>query len=625
VGDVLAKHTNLDANIADAQAVHDKPYPVDPDRAKDQETYEHLENIAEYMMGEKWVTAGLSRLQKMEAIAPVMKALKNSPIAAKLLGTAVTQGTTGAAQTLAHGGSGEEAGMNALMSAGVGAVTGVPEAVDTKLGSVAADVKPTVREMGPGPVRFTQLASENLGPEGQPLSSTRAQRAAQYSSEPTLRYERQAGFKQLQTDLAKEGVRNALTDSNDAMASSNVSPNIQATAVPGPAEAGQPDTRTAWRYISPDGQTSLTAPETRSAMNEIKQRLLDKNWTQGEERQLSQAYDDMKAQLDRHDSYAMSQPIQTHDVEAAVNGVNSWGDAAKHMEFVGQQQMQAAPQEMRQQYLDLLNRRNQLQTDFDNARTNTDDGPNKRNEIMRNIDAVTNQMDTLFQNKGTGQVPQSQAAMADAFKTHQLASAFQKMQNTMDQHFNLYQKTAADINRPRVADNLDSLSDHIEQVRKKYGDVLSPVIGDQGLNHIIELGDLMNQPTQAAAAKGYIGNIGMVVRRHLQGLRGVVSGTGGAGANIDAAGAAGHAGYMYLAHLLGHSVAGPAGSAAVLGTEAAHQMVLNKIATTPALAERLIYAAKHQVGERIVGPLLGAMLSNSYRQNQQEDKNAASQ
>ena len=126
VGDALSKHTNLDANIANAQAAASKPYPTDPDRAKDQEAYEHLMSVAEYMMLYGVAKQGLSYLESMKMTAPVVQALEKSPVAARIVGEAVKQGGAGGAQTLIHGGTPKEAvinaGINALIGGGLEAV-----------------------------------------------------------------------------------------------------------------------------------------------------------------------------------------------------------------------------------------------------------------------------------------------------------------------------------------------------------------------------------------------------------------------------------------------------------------------------------------------------------------------
>jgi hypothetical protein len=86
----------------------------------------------------------------------------------------------------------------------------------------------------------------------------------------------------------------------------------------------------------------------------------------------------------------------------------------------------------------------------------------------------------------------------------------------------------------------------------------------------------------------------MVWKRHLAGIRGVIAGGGAVGA---------------LAHSLATGVAGIAGGVGVLGAEAAHRMIVNRLATDPELAQRFIFALKNNVPPRYAGTLLAAMMA----------------
>jgi hypothetical protein len=574
-----------------------------------------FETMAEWMVGEGELKA-LTQGERMAKLAPVVKMLEKYPKLSeaaiahpeivKYLPDAMRQGILGASQTIAHGDPNDLSGtaVNALQSGAEAGSLGlalpmVTGGILNKAANLAEAVKPTVRDLEG--VKFTQLASEFKGPEGQPLASKAAQKAAQYSAEPELQYERQAAFKQMQTNLAKKGIGNALNDANDAMASSSVGGDIQATpgapAAPGAAGA-QPN---AWRYIPPDGSASLTADETRSAMNEIKQRWLDKEWAPGQEEQIKQAYNDMQDQLARHDSYTAAQPIAPHDVDSAVNSVNSYGDAANHLNMVAKQQMRDLSPAIRTQYLDLANERKGLQDAFDEVR----DNPNQRQIVMEKLDDVNQRMEGLF--KSTDALTDSPEAAAQAFKTQRLAAGFKKLQNTMDQHFNLRADVAEDINRPRVATKLNSLADHIEQVKSQYGDVLNPVLGDQGLNHITEMGDLLKtQGGVAAAPKTFMQNAAAVLKKHYAGGRGAVA------ASPLAA----------MAYTAGHLMGGFKLGTAAIGGEAAYRMVVNRMATDPEFAAKIIEASKNNAMPKVVGPLLASMMTTAGRNEKQDEQEA---
>jgi hypothetical protein len=581
-----------------------------------------FETMAEWMVGEGELKA-LTQGERMAKIAPVVKMLEKYPKLSeaaiahpeivKLLPDAMRQGILGASQTAAHGGTAAESlesgatagslGLALPMAAGAGA---------NVLRGMQAAIGPTIRELEG--VKFTQLASEFKGPEGQPLPTTSkvAQKAGQYSGEIGLQQERQAAFKQMQTNLAKKGLGNFLNDANEAAASSSVGGDIQAT--PGaPTAPGAPGAEpSTWRYIPPDGSTSLTADETRAAMNELKQRWLDKEWAPGQETQIKQAYNDMQDQLARHDAYHAAQPVAPHDVEGAVGAVNSYGDVASHLDVLAKQQMRDLSPTIRSQYLDLANERKGLQDAFDEAR----DNPNQRDLIMEKLDDLNQRMEGLFQQPGAANLTESPGAMGQAFKTQRAANAFRKLQNTMDQHFNLRADVASDINRPRVATKLNSLGDHIEQVKSQYGDVLNPVLGDQGLNHITELGDLLKtQGGVRPTAKGFMENVAEVLRKQFTGGRAVLTSGGAA----------------YMAHLLGTAIGGPLGGLGVLGGEAAYRNVVNRMATDPKFAETLISAMKNNRTPQTAAALLGAYMKTEptremqqQRQEQEEPSDAGS-
>lgn len=576
-----------------------------------------FETMAEWIVGEGPLKA-LTQSERMAKLAPVVKTLEKYPKLAesalahpeivKHLPDAIRQGILGATQTAAHGDPNDLTGtaVNALKSGvedtGVGlAIPALTGAARNVLGGIAKDVMPTTRMIEGVPV--TELASEARGPSGEIIASKRAQKAAQYGSEPALVAERQGAFKQIQTNLAKKGIGNALGEANANMAESGVSPNIQ--AVPGTPTTGSLSPASQWRYIPPDGSAMLTADETRSAMNEVKQQLLDKNWSPDQEQQLTSAYDDMKQQLDRQQTYHAAQPTAAHDVDSVVNGTNNYRDAADYLKQSAQKQFGDLSGKLRQQYTDLLNQKNVLQDEFDAARSD----PNKRNLIMEKMDDVHAQMDSLAKTPEAADVLGSKSAM-QPFTEMKLANAFDKLQNTMDQHFNLRADTAEKLGRARTATKLNSLSDHIEQIKSQYGDVLNPVLGPDGLDHITELGDMLNQPTsKVTAPKTYLENLASVGKKYYAGGRGAIAG-GGA---------------LWIAHLLGSHVAGPAGGLGVLGTEAAYRRLVNRMATDPEFAMKIIDAAKANRNPKIVAPLLGLMTSANLASNQEDRADAASQ
>jgi hypothetical protein len=577
VGSWLSQHTDLDSAAAD----YTKAAASTPDTIAGH-TGSALWSMAEWMAGEGPVGSGVKAASEAEYVAKVaanMKLLERMPRLAemiathpnigKYLGAGATQAIVGGTQAAAHG-AGVKDSLEAAGTAGV-VGAGLPAVFDAGKNAVEGyvnSVKPSIESMEG--VDYTKLASE--APEATP----RQKAAASLGSEPEIRKQREAAFQQMQTNLAKKGIANHLQQTNDALAASGVGGDIQATAP-----------QSQWRYIPPDGSTSMTAEQTRSAMNELKQRWLDQETGPRQDQQFQQAYDDMRSQLARHDAFTASQPIQTHDVAAAVDGVNSYGDAASHLEATSQQYLQKMDPETRAHYLDLVQTRNDAQDAFDHARFNQEEQQGYHTQINN----INGQIENLLSN------PESSGGMTSlegeqALKQQRLSAAFQDLQNTMDKHFNLTADTAAATGIPRKAKNLSTLASDIERIRAKHGDVLNPVLGPQGLNHIIAMGDSMNVPAVADAAKGLRGNIGQVIKNRYLGIRGLNG--------------------AYLLHTAGHLLAGVKGVMAASTAEGAYRMMRNELATNPAFAERYLYAAKNAIPPRHAAPLLAAMVTTPF-------------
>lgn len=563
-----------------------------------------FENVAEWMVGEE-ALRGLTMGDRMTKLAPVVKMLEKYPKIAeaaaahpeimKLLPEASRQALIGTVQAGAHGEGLPESLESGAIAGSLGlALPMVSGALKGSAANIAEKVAPEVRDIEG--VKFTQLASEARGPSGELTAPKIAQKAAQYGAEPALRAERQQAFKQLETNLAKKGVRGALEDTNAAVSKSGAGGNIQATTPGGD-----------FRYIPPDGSTSLTGPEAKSAMDEIEQQWLDRDTTPEQDKAYSQAYSDIKNQLNRQEAYTTNayktaQPYQLHDAEQAASGVNSWRDAANQMDSVASAKMKQLG--LSQEYQQLTAARDEAQSEFNKALRN----PDLENHIaaQQKLQATSDALEDFVREKGTQpDVPKSIAQRA--LVEQRTANGFRALQNMMDIHMNLHADTAEAINRPRVTRKLGSLSDHVEAIKSKYGDVLNPVLGDQGLNHITELGDLLNQPKAAKVApKTFMENLARVIQKHFAGGRGVIAGTGGA--------------TLYLAHGLAHAAGGGAAGLGVLGSEAFYRMMVNRMATDPAFSEKIITAAKSGANPRRLAGTVGAAMGLERRKAEGEQR-----
>jgi hypothetical protein len=561
-----------------------------------------FEGVAEWIVGEG-VLKGLTQAGRMKKLAPVVSMLEQHPkiVEATLthpevfryLPDAIRGGILGTTQTAAHGGTAGESLESGLLAGATGyVVPSVARGVMRDLGRVAEEVQPTVRDLEGA--RFRVLASEARGPNGEIIATPRAQAAADIANESVIRAERQGAFKQLHTNLAKRGVEQGLQQTNDVInASGSVSPNIRPTSFAGD-----------WRYIPPDGSTALTGDEARSAMNEIRDQWLSRDWTPEQDTRFQQAYNDIRDQVKRSDNFEASQGLRAHDAAGAARGVENYRDAADLFDRTSNAKMQHIG-ELRSQYDQLIQARDDAQNGYYRAWN--------RGEDSAKALALVNASDKELENFVNSDAVQGQLAPGIAKRAaeeQRLSSAFRRLQNVTDRSFNLPTDTAEQINQPRLATRLGSLANDIEEIKTQYGDVLNPVLGDQGLNHITELGELLKTPAQQDAAKGYIDSILSTVKKHYQGGRGAAA----VGATA----------------LLAHHLAGLTGvgtvAAAGLAGEAGYRMVLRKLATDPELATRFISAMRNGTPARIAGPLMASMITNINRiVHQPEPTNAPSQ
>jgi hypothetical protein len=575
------------------------------------------ENIAEIVgltaAGDPEMAAGPAS-ELMAEGSKVWKMMEGNTLASRLARVgwaAVKNAGEQFAQTYLHtGGDTGQATTSAMIAAPLGAAgQGIGEGIGaTKqfLGKAAEEVQPIERELGPsiprgevepgagpapslGGAKFLQLASELRDEHGNPTAPERASQI-DISEHPEIMRDRQAAFKQLNTNLAKQGLGQAVDDTNEAVSGAGVGANIS------PTKAGGE-----WRYIPPDGSTSLTAPEARSAMNTIKDEWLSRDTTPEEDSKFAQAYDDIKNQVARNDTFVASQPFQLHDRQALQAGTESWGDAASNMQTLANAKMQQAG--LSQEYGLLVKARDDAQDKFTKALNNPDpEDFNARFEAQQALKDSTKKLSAYIQQKGT-QPELDKVILQRAEEEQKTSDAFQAVQNMVNKHLTLTDPTARGIQeggftRPQEMRRFGSISDDVEEIRKEYGDVLNPLIGEHGLDHITELGDLIQNPNSSPRVKGLLDTMVSVFKQQRYGGRYAGLGAGGGWA---------------LAHLAGHTLLGGgfAAGVGVLGTRALYMNALRRMATNPAVAEAFIAAAKSTKPISVLGPRLARLLAVS--------------
>jgi hypothetical protein len=123
-----------------------------------------IENILEFAAGDE-ALKGASFLTKMKELAPVAKALENSPIATRIIGNALRQGAVGTAQAAGHGATPGQALGTGAIATGLGlaipAAIGAPGEAAEAIASKASRVAPTTEEVAGE--QIPQFASQRPG------------------------------------------------------------------------------------------------------------------------------------------------------------------------------------------------------------------------------------------------------------------------------------------------------------------------------------------------------------------------------------------------------------------------------------------------------------------------------
>jgi hypothetical protein len=609
----------LDAQIAHDESVVNAPKPTDPTRLASQQIGDDAGSVLEYMGGDAALKS-LGVMDKIEALAPIAKAVRNNPMIAKVLRTMIEQGTVGTAQAGVQGATLPQALAAGGEAAAVGGLTEAPQARVGARAATAAELAPT--EMNVRGVPATILASELPGATPEQTS------AATIAETPELRQARQEAWQQLPVNLAKDAVTNSLTDTNNASVA-DLRQRLRDTDDPALEKqltqqindiqtggAGAP----AWSYITPEGQ-SLSPAETRTAMNNLREHWMSQDFSPAEDQAIQDRYNDMKDQLDRYDTMQGTQPIgPIYNVADAANNTNSFADAANHMRIVSDRALAEMPQRFRNDYTNIADQRAKLQDDFDaNAGV-----PKLQAPIENEIARLNTRMNTILQEPDVMDAI-SQPRAEQALKDKRLSDAFQALHNVMTKHVTLTPQESTALGTPSEAQgSTQSLVNDIRGIQNQYGDVLNPAIGDRGLNHILDLGQYMDMPVGKTRVNSLLGNMVMVLRRHFQGLRGTLGSTG-----------AGVGGYT-LAHLLGHVAGGPQLAIGGLAAEAQaartryklatdpvfNRMIRDRLSTDPNFMNRFLFGAKF-VPPRHAAPLLGALLTTTL--NNKDNADASSQ
>jgi len=571
------------------------------------------------------------------------KWLEDNPTIAKLLHiglqTVRGAGEMGGQTYVTSGGNAPES-EEAMKSGAIGGAAGgvLTEGVTAgmkALGRKAEELMPSIENLGSGDYRV--LRSEARDAQGRSTATPLQEEAANVANMPGVRAERVAALQQMPGSIAQRGLANALTESEAARMTGPFSveppiaqPNVASawdhttpdgrSLTPDQAREEMANVRSQWLSESdpameqqleqqygdlksklnlhdrfqetapPSGAGTLSPADARDALENVKTRWLAEDWGPQQDAQFKQVYNQLQQQVDRHDSYMMNRTMtQPFDIKGALANTTSLDDAAHHLDLAARQRLQYLTPDLQREYQMLNATRTRLQDRFDKAAGT----PLEQARIVPQIASVNSQLENFFKQDGVrGVLPPSEAnqALIDLRR----ANGFKALDNAFNRHLDLRPQTAAAIGQPSLPTG--SLANDIEKIKDQYGDVLDPVLGDQGLNHAIQLGQQVNTPKGADAVTTLVGHIAAAYKRHFINIGGLV----------------GAAGVGTLYHLMGDIGLGAAPAALAASSAAgARKYVIQKMATDPAFGRAVMYSAQRGIPPRVAGAMLAARLGVS--------------
>jgi len=313
--------------------------------------------------------------------------------------------------------------------------------------------------------------------------------------------------------------------------------------------------------------------------------------------------DTVNKQLAPYDEWASRHPhFDLHDVEAMKSNTNSFGDLAHQADQMARTKLERLNPKQLADFEKYDARRAALQEQFDQAVT-----PEMKQKLMDQMQSVNDVTQQIFNTPELStriSMPEAQQAL----KEMRVRDGAQALQNMLDKHMDFTEAEGAVLGRTPKVKNMASFGQDLRGIRAQYGDVLDPLMGANGWDHLLEMGHLADTPEGKDATKGLIKNVAAAYRKHFVNIFGL-------------------GGPVALTFALGRAAGLPAMAAegGIAGTLGARKFILNKMATDPAFAQRMIYAAKNRVSPRIAAPLLASMLTNQMREipQPQEKANAA--
>ena len=602
-----------------------------------------MENILEFEAGNKSLE-GLSLGEKAAHLGKLASTIEKYPVIAKVLGTGLKQGALGAAQGIAHGEDAEQAATTgAVTGAGGALLEGAGQAVGKVVSkvrpgtrSIAGVEVPTLRSQEPGASAIARdaatsdpgmAATQQAG--GKEMTANVARDAVKSSIarlnrtriQPDLTPSRllpapgdlsgaegplpaPAPYKfSLQTaepaevaQTTPEGSRTA----NDPPQTPEQQQEQRALQIfrekhglvgTPPSAPGKQLADAGWQYNPPpSGETSAgqghpasfstSDPAVAHAHLSRLEELMDTPGFEGmssrAQRTMTEQAADLQKQIEDHGAYrARMSHFQPVDADATAAQVGNFRQAADMLTRSTQ---------------DTWNKIN----DVSDGTWNTLRDQEKKwlNSTADNADEKLAEVRAQQQSILDGAKEQiSPDELQAAKSTYRDASTLRDLHKALTRSFDpIPEDVAARTGLKRTMDGNKAMRALSNVLTKREGDVRR-VLGNDGLDNLYRMADLLKTPAKAEATRGMLGAWGNALRRHGHTIGGLAGGAVGFGLGGPVGAGAGIA----------------LGAGGEVATVAAYRRALHAAATNPALAARLSYAVEHNATPRVVAPLLAHM------------------
>lgn len=367
--------------------------------------------------------------------------------------------------------------------------------------------------------------------------------------------------------------------------------------------------------LTADGQGSTIA-RARQQLSQYERILSDPAQVQEmgpqEAARIQQAHADLNEQIRRYDDFAASQPhfapIDPNDV---VANTDSLGDAATHLKAQGGQFWTTADETARaagdsETWTGLRNEEKNIK-----ARMNSTT-PSARWDDLRAELADVHQRQFAFMDRyRTSFSPQEWEYHRQLYQD---GAVLDDLHSLIESKFNgITQAEAARRGLQRVFEPTKNFTNELENFYSggyrgsaTNRDVLERTIGQPHMDDLKQLGQLWTNSERMEASNKLINSIGVAIRRHYLGLRGLL---------MEAP--AGFALGAYAAGHLGGGIIPMMGAPAVGGTiTGTRRYLMDRLATDPDFMRRFVYAVQNNVSPRTGGAVLAARLIGASQEPQ---------